>query len=213
MHNLKENIANIKSQLAEIQSQLKPWLNKSAKSEIQSQLNAIVKSSDSLTKTDVNVPTELRELKFKLIKELDKFNEAEKLQEELMQILSQYVFIKQQRTTTKQIKEITAKKGRSKSPHFSLMNFINDGLLTPNTKLVKKHKGGLHTGILTKEGYIQLNHNGNITLHDSPSSAAVHITQASQNGWAWWAVEGDEKGKTLDYYRQQYLKKQNETRG
>ena len=84
MHKLKEHIANLKAQLADIQSQLKPWLNKTAKQEVQSQLNAIVKSSDKLTKTEVNIPTELRELKFKLINELDKYKEAEELQKELV---------------------------------------------------------------------------------------------------------------------------------
>ena len=44
MHKLKEHIANLKIQLEDIQNQLKPWLNKTAKLEVQSQLNAIVKS-------------------------------------------------------------------------------------------------------------------------------------------------------------------------
>ena len=91
MHKLKEHIANLKLQLAEIQNQLKPWLNKIAKQEVQSQLNAIVRSSDKLTKTEVTIPIELRELKFTLIKELDKYEEAETLQEELLELISQYI--------------------------------------------------------------------------------------------------------------------------
>lgn len=91
MHKLKEHIANLKLHLADVQNQLKPWLNKTAKQEVQSQLNAIVKSSDKLTKTEVNIPTELRELKFKLIKELDKYKEAEDLQKELFVLLPIHV--------------------------------------------------------------------------------------------------------------------------
>lgn len=41
MHKLKEHIANLKAQLADIQTQLKPRLNKPAKQEVQCQLNAI----------------------------------------------------------------------------------------------------------------------------------------------------------------------------
>lgn len=212
MNILKEHIANLKTQLAEIQSQLKPLLNKSAKLEIQSQLNAIVKSSDKLTKTEVNVPTELRELKFKLIKELDKFNEAEEVQAELLEILSQYIFIKQPRKTEKRVTEKISKKVKATTPQFELINLISSGLLNSNTKLVKRYKGFLHTAVLTKEGKIKTNHNGRIELHHSPSSAAVYLTQKSQNGWTWWEVEGEVKGRTLDYYRQQYLNKYNETR-
>ena len=103
MHKLKEHIANLKIQLEDIQNQLKPWLNKTAKQEVQSQLYAIVKSSDKLTKTEVNIPTELRELKFKLIKELDKYKEAEELEKELLGILSQYVSVNQQSKPSKPI--------------------------------------------------------------------------------------------------------------
>lgn len=62
-----------------------------------------VKSSEKLTKTEVNIPTELRELKFKLITELDKYKEAEELQKELIDILSQYVSVRQQTNLQSQL--------------------------------------------------------------------------------------------------------------
>lgn len=70
MQQLKEHIEQLKKQLAEIHKLVAAPLNKEAKEEIQSQLNAISKSTDKLAKTSVNVPAELRELKFKLIKQL-----------------------------------------------------------------------------------------------------------------------------------------------
>lgn len=212
MHKLKEHIANLKAQLADIQTQLKPWLNKTAKQEVQSQLNAIVKSSDKLTKTEVNIPTELRELKFKLIKELDKYKEAEELQKEFLEILSQYVSVKQQSKTQKPLVEKQAKKVKATTPQFELIKLINSGLIATNTKIVKQYKGFLHSAIITKEGKIKTNYKSQVILHNSPSSAAVYLTQKSQNGWTWWQVEGDAKDRTLDYYRQQYLKQTNETR-
>lgn len=212
MHKLKEHIANLKAQLEDIQIQLNPWLNKTAKQEVQSQLNAIVKSSDKLTKTEVNIPTELRELKFKLIKELDKYKEAEELQKELLVILSQYVSVKQQSKPSKPIAQKQVKKVTATTPQFELINLINSGLIAPNTKIVKQYKGYLHTAIITKEGKIKTNYKNQVILHNSPSSAAVYLTQKSQNGWTWWQVDGDAKDRTLDYYRQQYLNKHYETR-
>ena len=212
MHKLKEHIANLKAQLADIQTQLKPWLNKTAKQEVQSQLNAIVKSSDKLTKTEVNIPNELRELKFKLIKELDKYKEAEELQKNLLEILSQYVSVKQQTKTQKPVVEKQPKKIKTTTSQFELINLIRSGLLVPNTKIAKQYKGTLYSAIITKEGKIKTNYRNEIILHNSPSTAAVYLTQKSQNGWTWWQIEGDAKDRTLDYYRQQYLKQANETR-
>lgn len=212
MHKLREHIANLKVQLADIQSQLKPWLNKTAKQEVQSQLNAIVKSSDKLTKTEVNIPSELRELKFKLIKELDKYKEAEEFQKELIEILSQYVSAKQQSKPSKPIVEKQEKQVKTTTPQFELINLINSGLIAPNTKIVKQYKGHLHTATITQEGKIKTNYKNQVILHNSLSSAAVYLTQKSKNGWTWWQVDGDAKDRTLDYYRQQYLKQANETR-
>ena len=212
MHKLKEHIANLKVQLSDIQTQLKPWLNKTAKQEIHSQLNAIVKSSDKLTKTEVNIPTELRELKFKLIKELDKYKEAEELHKELLEILSQYVSVTQQTKTQIPVVEKQPKKIITSNPQFELINLINSGLIAPNTKIVKEYKGYLHTAIITNDGKIKTNYKNVIILHNSPSSAAKYLTQKAQNGWVWWQVDGDEKDRALDYYRQKYLKQANETR-
>jgi len=212
MQYLKEHIEHLKKQLAEVQSQLKPFLNNVAKAEVQSQLEAISKSTDKLAKTNVNVPAELRELKFKLIKQLDQFKEAEELNKEFLNLLSAYVTVKPIRTNTKPPKKEASKKEKATTPQFELFNFIKSGLVAPNTKLVKKYKGTLLTGTITKEGQICTNQNGITTLHNSPSSAEVALTQKAQNGWTWWAIEGDVPGRSLDYYRQQYLNKHHETR-
>ena len=214
MQHLKEHIEQLKKQLVEINSRLWPLLNKEAKEEIQSQLNAISKSTDKLAKTSVNVPAELRELKFKLIKQLDQFKEAEELHKEMLNVLSAYVSVKPTRSHTKPIKKQVSKKEKTATttPQFELIKLIESSLLPANSKLVKQYKGVLLTGTLTKEGKIRTTQNGITTLHNSPSSAAVALTQKAQNGWTWWSVEGDVKDRTLDYYRQQYLKKHNETR-
>ena len=212
MQQFKEDIDHLKRQLANIQNQLHPFLNKEAKEEIKSQLKAVSKSTDKLSQNSVNIPAELRELKFKLIKQLDQFKEAEELHQELLSILSGYGAFKPARINSKPVKQVLSKKEKSTTPQFELVNLINSGLLSANSKLVKRYKGILLSGIITKEGKIRTTQNGITILHNSPSSAAVALTQKSQNGWTWWAVEGDVKDRTLDYYRQQYLNKHNETR-
>lgn len=214
MQQLKEHIEHLKKQLAEIQSRLQPFLNKEAKEEIQSQLKAISRSTDKLAKTSVNIPAELRELKFKLIKQLDEFKEAEELHKEMLNVLSAYVSVKPLQRHTKPVKKKVSKneKPTTTNPQFELVKLIESGLLSANTKLVKQYKGVLLTGTLTKEGKIRTSQNGITTLYNSPSSAAVALTQKAQNGWTWWSVEGDVKDRTLDYYRQQYLNKNHETR-
>lgn len=212
MEHLKEHVEHLKKQLAEIQSQLKPFLNNVAKAEVQSQLEAISKSTDKLAKTNVNVPAELRELKFKLIKQLDQFKEAEELNKEFLNLLSAYVSVKPIRTNKRPSKKQSIKREKVTTPQFELINLIKGGLVSPNTKLLKKYKGTLLTSIITKEGKIRTTQNGIATLHNSPSSAAVALTQKAQNGWTWWTIEGDVPGRSLDYYRQQYLNKQHETR-
>ena len=212
MQHLKEHIEHLKKQLATIKGQLQPYLNKEAKEEIQSQLKAISKSTDKLAQTKVNVPAELRELKFKLIKQLDEFKEAAELHKEFQQILSAYKVGKPVGISSKPTPKVPAKKEKATTPQFELINLINSGLVAANTKLVKRYKGFVLTGTITKEGKIKTTQNGITTLHNSPSSAAVALTQKAQNGWTWWALEGDVPGRTLDYYRQQFLNKHHETR-
>lgn len=206
MNKLKEQIETLRIHLAEIQTQLEPLLNKSAKQEVQSQLNAIVQSTDRLTKTEVNIPIELRELKFKLIKEIDKYNEAEDLQKEVLEILNQYGSFKQTNKVKTAVVKESHERTRVTTPQFDLSELINSGLLPVNTKIIKNYKGTKYTAIITKEGKIKTNYNNEVILHNSLTTAAVYITQKSQNGWAWWGVEGDVNNRTLDYYRQQYLK-------
>lgn len=212
MNDPKEQIALLKILLEDIQSKLKPWLNKSDRLEIQFQLNAIVKSSDKLTKTDVSVPAELRELKFKLLKELDKFNEAGKLQRELLEILSAFVSTRQTRNKVKKTKTIAKEKVKHSNPQFELVKLINGSLIKPDTVIVKKYKGILYSGVITRDGKIKTAINNIPIFHNSPSAAAVAISQKSQNGWTWWSIEGDVKGRTLDFYRQKYIKNEHETR-
>lgn len=205
MHKIKEHIANLKVQLEDIQAQLQPWLDVQAKSEVQSQLNAIAKSTDRLTKTDVNIPSELRQLKLKLINELDNYKQAEDLQQELINVLSAYTTPKKLPKQVNTIKVKNADTIKRPPVQLDLIDLIENGVLPPDTKTIKMHKGVKYTAFITADGKMKIVRGNTEQFYNSPSTAAVACIHKPTNGWTWWSVEGDIKGRTLDYYRQKLI--------
>ena len=92
-----------------------------------------------------------------------------------------------------------------------LFCLIKNGLIQPHTKIVKVFKGNHYEAVITTNGQIELTFNGVKKTYKSPSSAAADLAQAPKNGWTWWSLEGDPKGRTLDYYRQKYIQHGKET--
>lgn len=211
MDNLRAQINQIKSQLQDIQNQLSPWLNSADKFEKQNQLNAVAGSLDKLTKTEVTIPSELRELKLKLHRELDQFKEAKIINEELVEILSQFVSHKKPVRKSKLSKSVSKKRLKLTGDKIDLLCLIQNGLIQPHTKIEKVFRGIHYEAVITTIGQIELTFNGVKKTYKSPSSAAADLAQAPRNGWTWWSLEGDPKGRTLDYYRQKYIQHGKET--
>jgi hypothetical protein len=212
MNNIRALIGQLKSELQEIQNKLSPWLNEADKTEKQNQLKAVAGSLDKLTKTEVTIPSELRELKLKLHRELDQFKEAKIIKAELDEMLSQFI-IQKKSIRKRTPKKVLAKKNRkSTGIRIEILNLIQKGILDPQTKIVKHFKGIHYEATITNEGQIELLHNGVTVSHSTPSAAAEYLSKARQNGWTWWSLEGDTKGRTLDYYRQKYIQHGKETR-
>jgi hypothetical protein len=211
MNNIRALIGQVKSELQEIQNQLNPWLNEADKTEKQNQLKAVAGSLDKLTKTEVTIPSELRDLKLKLHRELDQFKEAKIIKAELDEMLSQFAIQK------KSIRERTPKKvlikkiRKTTGIRIELLNLIQNGIIEPQTKIVKHFKGTHYVATITNEGLIELFHNGVKLTYNTPSAAAEYLSKAKQNGWTWWSLKGDTKGRTLDYYRQKYIQHGKET--
>ena len=94
MDGIQDKIEQVKSLLEDIKSELKPWLNNIDKADKQVQLDTVLKLTEKFNKIDTDLPSEIRELKFKLIQEIDKFKEAEKLNIELQNTLASFVKFK-----------------------------------------------------------------------------------------------------------------------
>lgn len=211
MNNIRALIGQVKSELQEIQNQLNPWLNEADKTEKQNQLKAVAGSLDKLTKTEVTIPTELRDLKLKLHRDLDQFKEAKIVKAELDEMLSQFEIQKKSIRKRTPKKVLIKKIRKSTGNRIELLNLIQNGIIEPKTKLVKRYKGTLYEATITNEGQIELLYNGIMVSHNTPSAAAEYLSRAKQNGWTWWSLEGDTKGRTLDYYRQKYIQNGKET--
>ena len=211
MNNIRVLIGQIKSELQEIHNQLNPWLNEADKTEKQNQLNAVAGSLDKLTKTEVTIPSELRELKLKLHRELDQFKEAKIIKAELDDMLSEFVIQKKSIRKRPPKKVLLKKIRKTTGIRIEMLRLIQNGIIEPQTKLVKHFKGIHYEATITNEGQIELFHNGIMVSLNTPSAAAEYLSKAKQNGWTWWSLEGDTKGRTLDYYRQKYIQHGKET--
>jgi len=205
MEGVQDKIAQLKSLLEDINSQLAPWLKNSSKTDKQVQLDAVVKLSEKFDKIDTDLPNEIRSLKFKLIQEIDKFKEAEKLNQELTNVLSP--FFKQ-----KNFKSVTPKSSNSapvtNKKHFGIkvIDLLQNNIIQPNTKIYKKLNNQHYEALILANGTIKLVHNNNTTFHKSLSLAAREIVERPINGWTWWEIEDGFERKILDYYRQKLIR-------
>jgi DNA repair exonuclease SbcCD ATPase subunit len=208
MHKWKEHIAGIKTQLQTLKEQLKPLLVAEKKAALQAQLQSIEQTINKLSKTGVEIPAELRDLKFRLLSDLDQFKEAATAHKELEELLLHYVTLKKVYTRKEKINPVKQKEVRTTNTRVKLIDLLKAKVIVPNIKLYRNYKNQDFKAILTTEGQIKLTFNGQTEYFDSPSSAAVTVTGKSQNGWTWWMIENE--NKTLDDYRKKYLN--NETR-
>ena len=121
--------------MQEIHNQLNPWLNEADKTEKQNQLKAVAGSLDKLTKTEVAIPSELRDLKLKLHRELDQFKEAKIIKAELDEMLNQFVIQKKSIRKSKLSKSVSKKRLKLTGDKIDLFCLIQNGLIQPHTKL------------------------------------------------------------------------------
>ncbi len=194
--------------MQELNSQLKPLLNADKQEALVTQLHSIEQTINKLSKTGVEIPAELRDLKFRLLSDIDQYKEAATAQKDLEELLQHYVTPKKAYTRKEKVKPIKQSVVRTTNTRVELIDLLNAKVIAPNTKLYRNYKNQDFKATLTAEGQIKLGINGQTEYFDSPSSAAVTATGKSQNGWTWWLIENE--NKTLDDYRKKYLN--NETR-
>ena len=212
MNNFKENIDQIQIQLSELMNSLQPWLDLSSLRERKAQLHSIEKTIIKLQKIETPVPDELRELKFKLIREIELFKDAREAQILLFSKLKQFLPADNKKIRTNRNKITPFKKRPALlSTRIEVKDLLKLNLLLPDTIIEKNYKGHLYKALLLKDGRIKLLENGKTELHNTPSSAAVEASGKSQNGWTWWYISDDPERRTLDYFRKKYLKHETQT--
>jgi hypothetical protein len=202
MNNFKEHIDQIQIKLNELMASMQPWLDVSALKDKRSQLISIEKTIDKLQKNKTPIPDELRELKFKLIREIDVFKDAREAQLLIISKLQPFLLSVKQKVRKSRInKTVIKKKTGSLKSRVEVLDLLKLNLLSPDTSIEKKYKGHLYKALILSDGQIQISLNGKTELHNTPSSAAVAASGKSQNGWTWWNISNDPEGRTLDYFR------------
>jgi len=102
------------------------------------------------------------------------------------------------------------KSGKKESYRISISDLVKSGLIQPGTELRNKYKGRWFKAVITEDGIIELEINGQLQRHKSPSGAAMAASGKSQDGWTWWSLTGTHHAETLDHYRKKYLHEAND---
>lgn len=168
MINFKEHIDQIQIQLNELMAAMQPWLDLSSLKERKAQLHSIEKTIIKLQKIKTPVPDELRELKFKLIREIELFKDAREAQLLLVSRLQPFLpSVKQKRRKSHINKTIIKKKTGSLTSRVEVLDLLKLNLLSPNTSIEKKYKGHLYKALILNDGRIQFlkNERTNFTIH------------------------------------------------
>lgn len=212
MINFKEHIDLIQNKLNELMAEMQPWLDMSALKEKKAQLHSIEKTIFKLQKIKTPVPDELRELKFKLIREIELFKDAREAQLLLFSRLQPFLPSDNRKSKTNHIRiKNIKKKPDLLLPRVEVIDLLRVKLILPETSIEKKYKGHLYKARVLIDGRIKLLENGKTELHNTLSSAAVEASGKSQNGWTWWNISDDPERRTLDYFRNKYLKHETKT--
>ncbi len=203
MNPWKEHIAQLDELLKALKDQLLPYWKPAHKKEKLAQLKSVEKSINQLQKGNTPIPDELRDLKFRLLNKLELFKQAETARAEIQRVI-QPLIAKTDRLkrSVKKGPEQPNKKKEKKEPRITLQNLVENGLIERGTRLSKTYKGIQHNAVITHDGSIKMKLDGKETSFISPSAAAVAASGKAQNGWTWWGIDGQLKGKNLDHYRQ-----------
>lgn len=199
MSKWKEDINKVKEYLLKLKEELNPYLDKANLKEKESQLKSVESTIVQLDKNQISIPDELRELKFRLLKELDEFVEAEMVVEEIRGLFVDFL------PKGELINKQTNKK-RTHNRRIYLKDLIDSKVMTAPLKLYKRYKGNTYNAIINEKGLIKLLIDGEEHFFDTPTAATKAITNMGLNGWTWWNIEGYPKHENLYHFRLKYEK-------
>lgn len=200
MNKWKEDIEKVKEHLLKLKEELIPYLDKGNLKEKESQLKSVESTIVQLEKNQISIPDELRELKFRLLKELDEFVEAEMVIEEISRLFVDFSprdeLINKQQTNNK----------RTHNRRIYLKDLIDANILTPPLILYRRYKGEDFHAAINDEGLIEILKDEEKHVFDTPTAATKFATNLNLNGWTWWNIEGYPKHENLYYFRLKYEK-------
>lgn len=204
MNPWKEHIAQLDELTKVLKEQLLPYWKPAHKKEKLAQLKSVEKSINQLQKGNTPIPDELRELKFRLLNDLELFKQAETARTEIQRVIQP--FIEKSNTLKRVVKKRPEKpsieKKEKKELRITLKNLIENKIIEPGTRLNRTYKGVEYKAVINNDGSIKIKLDDKYISFISPSAAAVAVSKKSQNGWTWWNVDGQSKERNLDYYRQ-----------
>lgn len=206
MNPWKEHIAQLDELTKVLKEQLLPYWKPAHKKEKLAQLKSVEKSVRQLKKSNTPIPEELRQLKFRLINDLELFKEARLAMTAINNAFQEFSSGSGTRKTRNHKLERKPKTGIEKrgEARVTIKELVDANILSPGTRLSREYKGIVYQAEITTEGAIKLNLNSGIGMFKSPSSAAAAVTHKPQSGWTWWFVDDQPIKTTLDYFRQKF---------
>ena len=166
------------------------------------QLIHIEKTIRQFRDKSVPIPDELRNLKLKLVMEVDQLKQQIAFNDRVTQLLQNTFpsFYNPLNNKTRQ----TKRKRRKAHGRVTLKEMIDTKTLQVDQEIYAILKGNVIRAKITHEGQIKIYSTGQ--CFDNPSSAGVAVTNNSVNGWTFWFIKEGNKSRDLDYYRTQHKK-------
>jgi hypothetical protein len=214
MSSIKQHITQLKEVFRHIEEYLDKFDDESLLAEKESQLNNIEKSIRNLQKGNIPIPQELRDLKLRLVDEIERLEVSQKSKTEVVQIIDD--FLQKHKPVKRKIKKrkkVISSGKKASNKNITIKDLLDNGIITNDCKLYRKYKGEIFYADILPDGHIATEVNGKIQIFNSPSTAAGKLTVGNQNGWTWWLTDFNGETQSLDYYRQKYLQKQTNSNG
>jgi hypothetical protein len=178
------------------------------------QLQAVNKAVENLQRNNIPVPEDLRRLKLELsARDVTGYQnqEVEKqlnAVETVIRALGKT--IQNARSHRERLKTTRPAGGKKKNYGVSLLDLIQDGLLSPDDHLELQwlKNGPVHKGKVMDDGKVMLKTPDGWKAYNSLSTAASQMAERSLNGWTHWRrVNSDGTTTSFEDIRSQYIQK------
>ncbi len=186
-------LTQIKEAIALLKDSLLPYLSSNDMRQCETQLKGVEQTIRQLHNTNTPIPSELRNLKLKLVNELEEYNFAHKAYSEYSMLIHK----------EQAIIFATSRSGQNKGENGKtrIYPLLSAGFLPDNVTIYGYHGKRRHEAIINANGFIIQKIGDQEIVSSTPSKAAGNITLGSVNGWTWWKTSFEGEEHDLAYYR------------